>query len=64
MNNAQLDNEKQTYRYQVDILKDQFEEMEEAHVELQREHKDRCRVSNTNILLLYIIYMYSRHTQS
>ena len=54
MNNAQLDNEKQTYRYQVDILKDQFEEMEEAHVELQREHKDRCRVGRPSIKIQLI----------
>ena len=47
MNNAQLDNEKQTYRYQVDLLKDTLEEMEEQLIELQREHKDRCRVRHT-----------------
>lgn len=44
MTNAQLDNEKQTYRYQVDLLKDQMEEMEEQLVELQRMHKDTSRV--------------------
>ena len=46
MNNAQLDNEKQTYRYQVDLLKDTLEEMEEQLIELTREHRDRCRVSD------------------
>ncbi len=44
MTNAQLDNEKQTYRYQIDLHKDQLEDMEEQHIELQRLHKDTCRV--------------------
>ncbi len=31
--------------FQVDLLKDQLEDMEEQLLELQRQHKDRCRVS-------------------
>ena len=32
-------------RYQVDLLKDQLEDMEEELIEVQRLHKDRCKVS-------------------
>ena len=46
MSNAQLDNEKQTYRFQVDLLKDQMDDLEEQLLEVQREHHDRCKVSD------------------
>lgn len=41
--NAQLDNERASQSYQIQLLKDKLEEMEEAHAQLQREHKDKCR---------------------
>ena len=33
-----------TYRYQVELLKDEMEETTEQLVEVQREHRDRCKV--------------------
>ncbi|KAK0057897.1 leucine-rich repeat flightless-interacting protein 1 [Biomphalaria pfeifferi] len=43
MTSAQLDNEKQSFVYQVELLKDQLEEQDEGYTELQREHKEKCR---------------------
>ena len=44
MTSAQLDNERQSLVYQVELLKDQLEEQAESHTELQREYKDKNRV--------------------
>ncbi|XP_063233157.1 leucine-rich repeat flightless-interacting protein 2 isoform X2 [Bacillus rossius redtenbacheri] len=41
--NAQLDNEKASLTYQVELLKDRLEDLEEAHAQLQREHRDKGR---------------------
>ena len=46
--NAQLDNEKHSLVYKVELMKDQVEEMEESFTQLQKEYKDKCRVGSCN----------------
>ncbi|CAG5133963.1 unnamed protein product [Candidula unifasciata] len=46
VNSAQLNNENQSLVYQVELLKDQMEELDEAHTELQRHYKEKCRESD------------------
>lgn len=41
--NAQLDNERASQSYQIQLLKDKLEELEESKAQLNREHKDKCR---------------------
>lgn len=41
--NAQLDNEKSSYAYQVDLLKDKLEELEEMTAQLRRELREKNR---------------------
>lgn len=41
--NAQLDNERASQSYQIQLLKDKLEELEETKAQLNREHKDKCR---------------------
>lgn len=52
INNPQLDNEKQSYLYQIEKLKDDFEELEENYCRLQRDFKDKSRVSPANCVCL------------
>lgn len=41
--NAQLDNERSSQAYQIQLLKDNLEEKEEIFAQLQREYKEKCR---------------------
>lgn len=41
--NAQLDNERSSQAYQIDLLKDKLEEMEESFAQLQREYREKSR---------------------
>ncbi|KAL4222830.1 LRRFIP [Mactra antiquata] len=42
--NAQLDNIKTSHVFQLELLKEQIEEQEEAMIEVQREYKEKSRV--------------------
>ena len=44
MTNAHLDNEKQTLRYEADLLRDDVDDLKEHNTELQRELRDKTRV--------------------
>lgn len=40
---AQLDNARSAEIYQIDLLKDKLEEMEESYAQLQREYREKSR---------------------
>ena len=55
MTNAHLDNEKQSLKYEADLLRDRVDDMTEQTTELQRELKDKTRVCwHTSLCLLYV----------
>lgn len=41
--NAQLDNERASHTYQIQLLKDKLDEMDESYAQLQREFRDKSR---------------------
>lgn len=45
VSNAQLDNEKMNYMYQVDTLKDTLLELEEQLAESRRQYEEKSKVS-------------------
>lgn len=45
--NAQLDNERASQTYQIQLLKDKLEDMEESYAQLQREFKEKSRDCNS-----------------
>lgn len=44
ISNAQLDNEKHSYSYQVELYKDDIEELEENYLRIQKDFKDKSKV--------------------
>ncbi|XP_063609592.1 cingulin-like protein 1 isoform X2 [Penaeus indicus] len=40
--NAQLDNEKATLTFEVELMKDKYTELEETHTQLSKEHRKKC----------------------
>lgn len=59
INNAQLDNEKAALRHQVDLLKDEAEEMEEKHALLHRDHRETYRVRTMPIEILHMLINFT-----
>lgn len=58
--NAQLDNVKTSNVFQLELLKEQLEDQEEGVIEVQREYKDKCRVS---VAIVELCFMANRHSQ-
>nr|CAH0100526.1 unnamed protein product [Daphnia galeata] len=62
--NAQSDNEKASLMYQVELLKDKIEDMDEACALLQKEHKDKhreCEDSKREMMRIQQELNYSRY---
>lgn len=49
--NAQMDNEKQSFVYQIDLYKDDMDVLEENNIRLTRDFKDKARVSYHDFIL-------------
>lgn len=60
--NTQLENEKQNFLFQVDSLKDDYEEVEENFYRLQRDFKEKTKVIKNIYTSIYIFktFFFSR----
>lgn len=52
INIAQLDNEKQSFVYQIESFKDDLEELEENYLRVQRDLKEKSRVIINIIIII------------
>jgi hypothetical protein len=59
MTNAQLDNEKQLLRYEVDLLKERLDDAEEQYTEIERQFANVRRVNFLIVLVWSSFYSAS-----
>lgn len=63
VSNAQLDNEKTNFMYQVEILQDALLELEEQLAESKRQFEEKSKVSsNKSSQYFYQLYGWRKHS--